>query len=237
MAERLAASIPEALIVRAAPLVEGLHGGGRVLRLVVDEERSPFKPESFDLAVSALSLQAVNDLPGTLAQIRRSLKPDGLFLGALLGGQSLQELRRVLAEAEADLTGGASPRVAPFSDLRDLGGLLQRAGFALPVTDLDRVTVRYDTLFGLTRDLRAMGLTSSLAGRTRRPARRTLFLRAAELYSERFADPDGRLRATFDIVWLSGWAPHESQQKPQKPGSARMRLADALGVKEGGGSS
>ena len=233
LAERLAARLAGSTIVRAAPLPERA-GDTEVLRIVADEERNPFKAESFDLAVSALSLQTVNDLPGALSQIRRCLKPDGLFLGALLGGQSLQELRQVLAEAEAELTGGASPRVAPFTDLRDLGHLLQRAGFALPVTDIDRVTVRYATVFGLFRDLRAMGLTNALTDRSRRPTGRRLFLRAAEIYAARFADGDGRIRATFDIVCLSGWAPHESQQKPLKPGSAKMRLADALGVREGG---
>ena len=199
---------------------------------MADEELSPFAPERFDLCVSALAQHSVNDLPGALTQVRRSLKPDGLFLGALLGGQTLQELRAVLAEAESEIRGGASPRVAPFSDVRDLGHLLQRAGFALPVTDLDRVTVRYGSMFTLVADLRAMGLTNALAHRDTRPLGRRMFLRAAQLYAERFADPDGRLRATFDIVWLSGWVPHESQQKPLKPGSAKMRLADALGAQE-----
>ena len=222
---------PDATVVRAAPLGQTI-GTGPWLGVVADEEVSPFSPECFDLVTSILALQGVNDLPGAFVQIRRSLKPDGLFMAALLGGQSLQELRSVLAEAEAELKGGASPRVAPFTDLRDLGHLLQRAGFALPVTDFDRITVRYDSLFGLLNDLRAAGATSTLADRDRRPPGRRLFVRAAELYAERFADPDGRIRATFDIVWLSGWAPHESQQKPLRPGSAKMRLADALGVKE-----
>ena len=228
---RLADAYPDAWIVRAAPAIES--GPRSTNGLTVDEERLPFRAEIFDLVVSALSLQSVNDLPGTLAQIRRCLRPDGLFLAALFGGQTLHELRRVLAEAEAEFAGGASPRVAPFSDVRDLGGLLQRAGFALPVTDVDRVVVRYDTLFGLLRDLRAMGLTSALDARSRQPARRRFFGRAAELYRERFADGDGRVRATFEIIWLSGWAPHESQQKPLRPGSAKMRLATALGVEEG----
>ncbi len=178
--------------------------------------------------MSALTLQTLNDLPGALVQMRRALKPDGLFLGCLFGGQTLQELRAVLTEAEIEATSGASPRVAPFADLRDLGGLLQRAGFALPVTDTDRLTVRYDTLFALIGDLRAMGLTNVLVDRSRRPTSRTVMLRAAALYAARFADADGRLRATFEIVWLSGWAPHASQQKPLRPGSATTRLADAL---------
>ena len=226
----LRGAAPAATLVRAAPFLQA--GGHESLTLVADPEALTFGPERFDLAVSLLSLQSVNDLPGTLVQIRRSLKPDGLFLAALMGGQSLQELRAVLAEAEAEITGGASPRVAPFTDLRDLGHLLQRTGFALPVTDFDRVTVRYSSMFGLLADLRAMGLTNALAERSRRPTSRRLFLRAAELYAQRFADSDGRLRATFDLVWLSGWAPHESQQKPLRPGSARMRLADALGAQE-----
>lgn len=230
-ADRLASSWQEAVVVRAAPLPEP-SGAGPTLRLVGDEERQPFRSECFDLAVSLLSLQTANDLPGALAQIRHVLKPDGLFLGALLGGQTLQELRRAMAQAEAELNGGASPRVAPFADLRDLGQLLQRAGLALPVTDIDRIVVRYDSLFGLMRDLRDLGLTNALADRNRRPPSRRLFVRAAEIYAAQYADADGRVRATFDIIWLSGWAPHESQQKPLRPGSARARLADALGVRE-----
>ena len=144
----------------------------------------------------------------------------------------LQELRLALAEAEEAITGGVSPRVAPFADLRDMGGLLQRAGFALPVTDVDTLTVRYSSMFGLLRDLRGMGATNALVARDPRPLRRAVLMRAAEIYQSRFADPDGRLRATFDFVWLSGWAPHESQQKPLQPGSAKARLADALGAVE-----
>jgi SAM-dependent methyltransferase len=179
-----------------------------------------------------LALQFVNDLPGTLIQIRRALKPDGLLLMALLGGDSLSELREAFAQAESEIEGGLSPRVAPFADLRDLGGLLQRAGFALPVADSDRLTVRYDSAFALMRDLRAMGATNVLSERRRVPLKRATLLRMAQIYGERFADPDGRLRATFEIAWLSGWAPHESQQKPLKPGSAAQRLADALGTRE-----
>ncbi|TAL77668.1 MAG: methyltransferase domain-containing protein, partial [Beijerinckiaceae bacterium] len=191
-----------------------------------------FKPESFDLAVSALALHMVNDLPGALVQIRRSLRPDGLFIGAIIGGGSLTELREALGEAEAEVTGGASPRVAPFADVRDMGGLLQRAGFALPVADSEPLNVRYDNLLALMADLRAMGATNALAERLRSPTRRQVFMRAAEIYAERFSDPDGRIRATFEVIFLSGWAPHASQQKPLAPGSARMRLADALRTKE-----
>lgn len=200
--------------------------------LAADEEFLPFADGRLDLAVSALSLQFVNDLPGTLLQIRRALKPDGLFLAALLGGDTLTELRQAFAAAEVEIEGGVSPRVAPFADVRELGALLQRAGFALPVTDIDRLTVRYDSAFALMHDLRRMGATNALVERRRAPLRRATLSRMAEIYAERFADPDGRLRATFEIVWLSGWAPHESQQKPLRPGSARTRLAEALNTKE-----
>jgi hypothetical protein len=165
-------------------------------------------------------------------QIRRALQPDGLFIGCLLGGSTLTELRQAFTEAEAEIEGGVSPHVAPFADVRDVGSLLQRAGFALPVTDIEPVTVRYRDPFGLFRDLRAMGLTNPLEARRRTPLRRETLMRAAAIYADRFADPDGRLRATFDVLWLSGWAPHESQQKPLRPGSAKMRLADALKVPE-----
>jgi hypothetical protein len=184
------------------------------------------------LVTSLLSLQNVNDLPGSLTQIRQILRPDGFFLACLLGGATLTELRQSFTLAEAELEGGASPRVAPFADLRDLGHLLQRAGFALPVTDVDTVVVRYADPFGLFRDLRAMGLSNALADRRRTPLRRATLFRAAEVYAQRFSDPDGRVRATFELVWLSGWVPHESQQKPLRPGSAQTRLADALGAHE-----
>jgi SAM-dependent methyltransferase len=201
-------------------------------RVAADEEALPFADASLDLVASALSLQFVNDLPGTLIQIRRALKADGLLLAALIGGDSLNELREAFAQAESEVEGGVSPRVAPFVDLRELGALLQRAGFALPVVDSDRLTVRYATPFALMRDLRAMGATNILSERRRTPLRRATLARMAEIYAERFADADGRLRATFEIAWLLGWAPHESQQKPLKPGSATQRLADALGTKE-----
>ncbi|HEY7998373.1 MAG TPA: methyltransferase domain-containing protein [Pseudolabrys sp.] len=205
---------------------------GTIADVIVDEEALPFASGSLDLVVSALSLQFVNDLPGTLVQIRRALKPDGLLLAALIGGDSLAELREAFAQAESEIEGGASPRVAPFADLRELGTLLQRAGFALPVVDSERLTVRYKTVLDLMRDLRRMGATNVLAERRRTPLKRTTLFRLAEIYAERFADADGRLRATFEIAWLSGWAPHESQQKPLKPGSASRRLADALGTRE-----
>jgi len=204
----------------------------RLPRVAADEEALPFANETFDLAVSALSLQWVNDLPGALAQIRRALKPDGLFLAALIGGETLGELRESLAVAESEIDGGASPRVSPFVDVRTLGSLLQRADFALPVTDVERMTVRYPTVRALMRDLRRMAATNALAERSKKPLKRAVLARAEEIYAERFADPDGRLRATFDVMWLSAWAPHDSQQKPLKPGSAKMRLADALGTRE-----
>ncbi len=192
------------------------------------EEVLPFQAESLDLVVSVLALQFVNDLPGVLAQVRRALKPDGLLLAAMLGGDSLTELRQSFAAAEAECEGGISPRVAPFTDLRDLGGLLQRAGLALPVTDVDRVLVRYDNAFALMQDLRRMGASNILTERRRAPTRRTTMLRMAEIYRERFADPDGRIRATFDVIWMSGWAPHESQQRPSRRGSARESLEAAV---------
>jgi SAM-dependent methyltransferase len=202
------------------------------LRVTADEETLPFADGSLDLVTSALALQFVNDLPGTLIQIRRALKPDGLLLAALVGGESLAELREAFAIAESEIEGGASPRVAPFADVRELGALLQRAGFALPVIDNERLVVRYDSTVALMHDLRRMGATNALHERRRKPLKRATLERAAAVYAGRFADADGRLRASFEIVWLSGWAPHESQQKPLKPGSAAQRLADALGTRE-----
>ena len=194
----------------------------------LESEPLPFQPESLDLVVSALAFQFVNDLPGMLAQIRRALKPDGLLLAAMIGGETLTELRQSFAAAEAECEGGVSPRVAPFADLRDVGALLQRAGFALPVADVDRVVVRYTNAFALMQDLRRMGATNILVERRRTPTRRATMLRMAQIYGERFADPDGRIRATFDMVWLSGWAPHASQQQPLRPGSAKASLAEAV---------
>jgi SAM-dependent methyltransferase len=192
------------------------------------DEALPLRPESLDLVISALALQFVNDLPGVLAQIRRALRPDGLLLAAMIGGDTLTELRQSFAAAESECEGGVSPRVAPFVDLRDVGALLQRAGFALPVTDVDRVVVRYDNAFALMADLRRMGATNILLERRRTPTRRATMLRMAQIYVERFADPDGRIRATFDVIWLSGWAPHESQPKPLRPGSATASLKEAV---------
>ena len=218
-----------ATLVAASPLT---MVGMSSLAVVADEEALPFADASLDLVVSALALQFVNDLPGTLIQIKRALKADGLLLAAMIGGDSLSELREAFAEAETEVEGGISPRVAPFADIRDLGALLQRAGFALPVIDSDRLTVRYDNPLALMRDLRAMGATNILTERRRTPLKRATLQKMLEIYAHRFADADGRLRATFEIVWLTGWAPHESQQKPLKPGSASHRLADALGARE-----
>lgn len=209
--------------------VDAIYGADSV---IADEEALPFADGSLDLVVSALALQFVNDLPGTLIQIRRALKPDGLLLAALLGGDTLMELREAFAQAEAEIDGGVSPRVAPFADVRVLGALLQRAGFALPVVDSDRLTVRYGSVFNLMKDLRRMGATNILVERRRVPLKRATLARMAEIYAERFSDADGRLRATFEVAWLSGWSPHDSQQKPLKPGSATHRLADALGARE-----
>lgn len=192
----------------------------------------PFAPASLDLVVSGLALHLVDDLPGTLIQIRQALKPDGLLLAALLGGRTLHELREAWLIAEDELLGGASPRVAPFADVRDLGGLLQRAGFALPVVDSDTVAVTYADPLALMRDLKGMGASNMLADRRRVPVTRGLVMRAAEIYADRFGLAGGRVPATFEILTLTAWAPHESQPKPLKPGSAQSRLADALGVPE-----
>jgi len=202
------------------------------LRLVADEERLPFGDATLDLVVSTLALHWTNDLVGALIQIRRALRPDGLFVGALFGGATLTELRQALLAAEDEVSGGVSPRVSPFADAIDAAGLLQRAGFALPVADVDRVKVRYAHPLALLKDLRAMGETSILIDRSRRPLSRKVLFRAMALYQERFAEPDGKVPATFEIVTVTGWAPHESQQKPLRPGSAKMRLADALGAVE-----
>jgi len=217
----------ESIAARLAAIHRGFER-----RLAVDDmdAREVVEAEdgAFDLVTSVLALHAVNDLPGVLVQIRRKLKPDGLFLGALFGGETLRELRAAFAAAEAQTLGGISPRVAPFADVRDLGGLLQRAGFALPVADIERTQALYRDIAALARDLRAHGETNPLTERSRR------FLRRSTLASllENYPRQDGKLLATFDIVYLSGWAPHESQQKPLRPGSARTRLADALGVEE-----
>ena len=198
----------------------------------LDEEALPFAEESLDLVLAPWGLHWTNDLPGVLVQINHALKPDGFFAAALLGGSTLTELRQCLMTAESELTGGAAARVSPYAGTFDMAALLQRAGFAMPVADIDRVTVRYDNAFALMADLRGMGETSVLADRPTTPASRALFVRTAQLYAEKFADPNGRIRASFDIIHAAGWAPHPDQPKPKRPGSATLRLADALGVKE-----
>ena len=202
------------------------------MRAQADEERLPFADESLDLIVSTLALHWTNDLVGALIQIRNALKPDGLFLGAILGGSTLTELRQCLVQAESEISNGAGLRVSPFADVLDAAGLLQRAGFALPVADTDKVAVRYANALELIRDVRAMGESNVLTDRARRPLSRAVLARTAALYQERFCGPDGRIAATFEIVSLTGWAPHPDQQQPLRPGSAKMRLADALHTRE-----
>ena len=220
--EMLAGSSAAQRVGSPRPLAGGAAPGAAPL---------PLADGSADLVVSLMTLHWANDLPGALAQVRRALKPDGLFLGTLLGAGTLKELRAVLTEAELEERGGVQARVSPFADGYDGAALLQRAGFALPVSDVDRLTVTYCDLSALIRDLRGMGETNVLAGPIR-PLNRAILLRAAGLYAERFGDADGRIPATFEIVNLAGWAPHESQPKPLARGSAKTRLADALGVVE-----
>ncbi len=217
--------------IEAAPRLLARCSGERIAG---DAEALPLAEASVDLVVSGLSLQTINDLPGALVQIRRALRPDGLMLAAMLGGGTLRELRETFLAAEAEVEGGASPRVAPFADVRDLGGLLQRAGFALPVADSDTVQVAYPTPLALFQELKAMGCGNVLVGRRRSPLRRTTLARAAAIYAERFSRADGRVTATFEIVTLTGWAPHESQQQPLRPGSAKISLTEVLGKRESG---
>jgi SAM-dependent methyltransferase len=199
---------------------------------VCEDEALCFASGTFDCVLSLASLQGVNDLAGALIQYRQILKPDGLFLAAIFSGATLSELRAAWLEAESDMTGGAAPRVAPFADLRDLGALMQRAGFALPVTDQDTTLVRYADPLALMREIKALGLGHALAARSRRLVVPPLLARAAAVYASRFSDPDGRIRATVEMAWCLGWAPDPSQQQALKPGSARARLADALKVPE-----
>lgn len=219
-------------VLQAPPLSEMAAPYGGVETVQADPALLPFAPASLDVVISLLALHHVDDLPGTLIQIRRALRPDGMFMACIPGGQTLHELRQAFTEAEIEIEGGMSPRVFPFADVRDLGGLLQRAGFALPVADSEIVTVRYADPLKLLRDLRAMGATNILNARRKTFLKRATLLRMFEIYQQKFADADGRVRATFELVWLSGWAPDPSQQKPLKPGSAAMRLADALKTEE-----
>ncbi|MET0181863.1 MAG: methyltransferase domain-containing protein [Caulobacterales bacterium] len=252
LADRLEAiprNFDEALVLGAPRIVESVLNNRPDLRarirnttfadiapasgeIAADLEAIHFDAESFDLVVSPLLLHWANDLPGALVQLRRALKPDGLLLATIFGGETLNELRLSFIEAESELLGGAGPRVAPFAELQDLAGLLQRASFALPAADRDRVAVRYGDPMRLLMDLRAMGETSALAERPPANLSRRILFRAMEIYRTRFSDPDGRVRATFDLLTMTGWAPHESQQKPLRPGSAKSRLADALNSTE-----
>ncbi len=223
-----AGTLPAGPVIRTSQ-----HAGiNQAADAIMDEELIAFAPETFDLVASVLSLHWVNDLPGCLLQIRRILKPDGLFIGAMLGGETLRELRQSLQEAELEIEGGVSPRLSPFADVRDLGGLLQRAGFALPVTDSDRVTVSYSDPFALMKELRGMGETNAVRDRKKTFSRRQTFLRAAEIYQDRFGDGEGRVPATFQVIYLTGWAPAPSQPQPLKPGSARTSLTAVLGKKK-----
>lgn len=199
---------------------------------VCDEEWLPLRDNAIDLVISNLSLHWTNDLPGALIQACRALRADGLFLASVLGGQTLKELRDCLMQAELDISGGVSPRVSPFADVRDLGGLMQRAGFSLPVVDTDTITVTYDNMFRLIADLRGMGETNVILQRSKAVPPRALFMRAAELYQERYANADGRITATFQVFYMHGWAPHDSQPQPLRPGSATASLAEALDSKE-----
>ncbi len=236
----LARAFEAAGVKNARGIETMIHAGGALPlaarspapSVVADEEFLPFAENSLDLVVSNLALHWVNDLPGALLQINRAVKPDGLFLAALLGGETLHELRASFEIAESEVEGGVSPRVSPLVDVRDAGGLLQRAGFALPVTDVDTISVTYADALALMRDLRVMGETNAVRQRRTTFLRRDTLARVAEVYRDRFADADGRIRATFQVVYLTGWAPHESQQQPLRPGSAKARLADALGAEE-----
>jgi SAM-dependent methyltransferase len=227
-----------AAVIAAEPghVSERLMTSGKISEVVplapAVDEALELEPESFDAMFSILDLQTANDVPGLLIQMRRALRPDGLFLACLLAGDSLTELRQSWLAAEVLATGGVTPRVAPMIGIQELGALLQRAGFALPVADLDRTIVRYADAVSLIHEIRALGYSNPLADRSRRPVTRGLLGAAVNAYHANFADADGRVRATLEVAWLTGWAPHESQQQPLKPGSAKARLADALRVPE-----
>lgn len=221
-----------ACLTRLGDIITAAPVPGPGIDLVFDDEAVPLAPQSLDCIISLFSLSSINDVPGSLAQFRAALRPDGLFLGGLFAGRTLAELREAWLTAEADLTGGASLRVAPFADLRDVGSLMQRAGFALPAVDLDQTTVRYKDALSLMREIKALGFQHCLSQRSRKPVTPALLARAAALYEARFTDPDGRIRTTVETAWAIGWAPHASQQQPLRPGSAKARLADALKTTE-----
>jgi len=200
--------------------------------IVSDEDVLDLKPGAHDLIIHSLGLHWANDPVGQLVQCRHALRPDGMLLATLFGGETLQELRRCLAQAESQISGGLSPRIAPMGEIRDLGGLLQRAGFALPVADNAQITVTYETAMGLMKDLRAMGESNAMMDRLRKPTPRAVLLTAAQIYADTFANVDGRIPATFDIITLTGWAPGPDQPQALRPGSAKQRLSDALGALE-----
>ena len=210
----------------------GLYSEENKTSFIGDEEAIPIGPACADLIISNLVLHWTNDLPGTLIQCHKILKPDGLFMGAVLGGETLTELRQVIMEVESKISGGISPRISPFANLADTASLLQRARFSLPVSDIDTITVTYKDLFSLMRDLRGMGETNAVISRTPNFSKRELFFEAAERYAERFGDSKGRIPATFQVLFLTGWAPATSQPQPQRPGSASLSLAQALETKE-----
>ncbi|VAW03451.1 SAM-dependent methyltransferase, BioC-like [hydrothermal vent metagenome] len=226
----MAARLKDKFVI-AQDLSDGFLHRGDGMRVQADEEFLPYRPASLDLVVSNLSLHWVNDLPGCLAQIMQVLKPDGLFLGAMLGGESLTELRQSMMEAEINIRGGASPRISPFLDMRDGGALLQRAGFALPVAEVDRITVTYENAFKLMQELRAMGEANILSKRMRGLTTPRVMMECARIYQEKFTDHRGRIKATFDIIYLMGWSPHKSQQQPLKPGQGKVSLTDVFGGK------
>lgn len=229
---RVIGSRPKAGLTVTTDLSAAMAAHAPAPRLVADEEALPFAAASFDLILSNFALHWVNDLPGALIQMRRVLKPDGMLLAAMAGGDTLTELRESLLSAEAEVEGGASPRTSPFADIRDAGALLQRAGFALPVVDTDTITVTYPDALALMRDLRAMGETNAVARRRKNFTRRETLMAAAAGYQARYGDAEGRIPATFQILFLTGWGPDDSQQKPLAPGSATARLADALDAEE-----
>ena len=201
-------------------------------KITITEEFLPLPPQSLDMIISNLELHSINDVPGMLIQIKQALKPDGLFIATLFGGDTLTELRQCIAQAEVSIYGGISPHIFPFADKQQMGSVMQRAGFALPVIDSDIITVTYNDIFKLMTDIRGMGEGNAVKARDKKPLSRAVLMEAARLYQERFSDPDGRIRATFEIIFLLGWAPHDSQQKPLRPGSAKTELATALGTTE-----
>jgi SAM-dependent methyltransferase len=224
------------IAIDAEPIAAAIRASGKIKNLEVLEpsasEFLPLKVNDFDAIFNILDLHLINDVPGALIQMRHALVPDGLFMACLFAGQTLNELRQSWLEAEDLVTGGVSPRVAPMIDVREMGTLLQRADLALPVVDLDRTIVRYPDAIALIHEIRSLGLSNSMTGRSRKPVTRNLLGEAISIYQQKFSDDDGRIRATVETAWATAWAPHESQQKPLKPGSAKFRLADALNVPE-----